>query len=325
MRGSLFQVHRISNRAHSILTKIKLMYFRSIIIFSIIMPLQIISPDYQHVETRYFDFFFTEKNRSIVETLALESDTIAVRIGLDLGVAIQEKITVQVAESGDFQELQPQHYGLPEWVSGVAYRTLSLIILKSPSEMSGAGYDLKKTFVHELSHVLLGSAFKKDEEIPQWLNEGVAMYESREWNFSRVSTMTQAVLTDALLPLSHITSGFPGERRKAELAYCQSFYLISFMISEYGKGTFHEFIHYYSKSKILDDALLKIYGVNLEQMEEKWYSYLKMRFSWIPILCSAGTLWFLMSLIFICSYIRKKRTVQMTIQRWQEEERFKDD
>jgi hypothetical protein len=289
------------------------------------MPLQIISPDYQKVETRYFDFFFTEKNRSIVETLARESDPIAVRIGLDLGVAIQERITVYIAEEGDFHELQPQHYSLPGWVSGVAYRTLSLIILKSPAEMSGAGYDLKKTFVHELSHVLLGSAFKKDEKIPQWLNEGVAMYESREWNFSRVTTMTQAVLTDALLPLSQITSGFPGERRKVELAYCQSFYLISFMITEYGKGKFHEFIHYYSKSKILDDALLKIYAVNLDQMEEKWHSYLKMRFSWIPILCSTGILWFLMSLIFICSYIRKKRTARMTIQRWEKEERFKED
>ncbi len=325
MRGRLFQVYGTNNRAQSSLTNIKLMHYRSVIIFSIIVPLQIISPDYQKVETRYFDFFFTEKNRTIAETLARESDTIAVRIGSDLGVAIQERITVHIAEEGDFQEVQPQHYSLPEWVSGVAYRTLSLIILKSPAEMSGADYDLKKTFVHELSHVLLGSAFRKDEQIPQWLNEGVAMYESREWNFSRVSTMTQAVLTDALLPLSHITSGFPGERRKVELAYCQSFYLISFMITKYGKGKFHEFINYYSKVKILEEALLKVYGLNLAQLEKKWHGYLKMRFSWIPILSSAGTLWFLISLIFISSYVRKKHTARMTIQRWEEEERLKKD
>jgi len=301
------------------------MHYINLIILSIIAPLQIISPDYQKVDTRYFEFFFTENNRTIVEKLARESDTIAVRIGLDLGVAVQGKIMVHIADEGNFQEVQPQHYSLPEWVSGVAYRSLSLIILKSPAEVSGGSYDLKKTFVHELSHVLLGSAFRKDEQIPQWLNEGVAMYEAREWNFNRVSTMTQAVLTDTLLPLVYITRRFPRGRMNVELAYCQSFYLISFMITEYGKSKFHDFIHYYSKAKILEEALIKIYGMDLAQLEEKWHGYLKMRFSWIPILSSAGTLWFLISFIFICSYLRKKHTVRMTIQRWEEEDRLKKD
>ena len=42
--------------------------------------------------------------------------------------------------------------------------------------------------------------------MPRWLNEGVAMYLSREWDFTRVTTITQAVLTDSLIPLSQLAA-----------------------------------------------------------------------------------------------------------------------
>ena len=44
-----------------------------------------------------------------------------------------------------------------------------------------------------------------------------------------------------------------------------------------------------------------------DEIEELWLEYLKLRFSWIPILFSTGTLWFLASLVFIWGYVHKKR------------------
>jgi len=286
----------------------------------LLFPLQILSLDYQKVSTRYFDFFFDEYDRGIVEHLARESDSIAEGVMADLGVTPKRTIKVYVTTKNGFQKAQPHHNVMPDWVLGVAYQKLSLIIVKSPRAMRRGRYDLRKIFIHELAHILLGSTFRDNEHIPQWLNEGVAMYESREWSFTRVSTITQAVLTDSLLPLSEITHAFPMEREKAELAYCQSFYLISFLISKYGKKRFHDFIRYYSRERMLEDAFLKVYGMNLNRLEKKWYSYLKMRFSWIPIITSTSTLWFLITLIFIYGYIRKKSRTSVTLKQWEKEE-----
>ncbi|KPJ58153.1 MAG: hypothetical protein AMJ42_03810 [Deltaproteobacteria bacterium DG_8] len=296
------------------------MKYRCTIFLFLLIPIQALSPDYQKISTGYFDFYFTEYDRNVVEGLARESDRIAEKVMSDLGVESKGMIKVYITMENEFQKVPSYHSAIPDWVSGVAYHKLSLIVIKSPRAIKGVHYDLRKTFIHELTHVLLGSTFEDDEHIPRWLNEGVAMYESREWSFTRVSTITQAVLTDSLLPLSEITHAFPMERKKAELAYCQSFYLISFLITKYGREKLHRFIRYYSKERMLEEALLKVYSMNQRQLEEKWQSYLKTRFSWIPIITSTGTLWFLITLIFICGYIRKKRRMIVTLKQWKEEE-----
>ncbi len=286
----------------------------------LVIPSQAISSDYQKISTRYFDFFFNTYDKNVVEHLASESDIIAEKVMSNLGVIFKGKIEVRIAGRDEFKKVQPHHRDIPNWVSGIAYHKLSLIILKSPRPIRGGHYDLKKTFVHELTHVLFGSSIKNGAQIPRWLNEGVSMYESREWSFTRVSAITQAVLTDALLPLSEITYTFPRERREVELAYCQSFYLISYLIKKYGKRRFQNFIKHYTKEERFEDALLKIYGVNLNMLEKNWHSYLKMRYSWIPIITSTSTLWFIITLIFICGYIRKRRRVVATLQQWEEDE-----
>lgn len=293
-------------------------YGCTIIIF-LLTPIHVLSQDYQKISTHYFDFFFADYDRKVVRLLASESDTIAEEVMSDLGVESKKKIKVYITKGSEFQKLQPYRNVLPDWVLGVAYHKLSLIILKSPGAVRRGRYDLKKTFIHELTHILLGSTFRSDEDIPRWLNEGVAMYVSREWSFNRISTITQAVLTDSLLPLSEITRTFPRQRKDVELAYCQSFYLISFMIAKYGREKFHNFIQYYSKERMFEEALLKIYGINLHRLEKSWHSYLKMKFSWIPIITSTSTLWFLITLIFLCGYIRKKRKAGLTLKEWEEE------
>ena len=56
-------------------------------------------------------------------------------------------------------------------------------------------------FAHEFSHIALGRALA-GVKVPVWLNEGLAIYEAREWTFSRISVLTRASLTDRLIPLA---------------------------------------------------------------------------------------------------------------------------
>ena len=289
-------------------------------VYSFLMiPLLTSLPAYDTITTPYYDFFFTHGDREAVEALAEESSAITESVLSDLGVTLAGKISVYIPDRGSFQNAQPAKTILPDSVIGTAYHQLSRMVLKSPRALRGTPIHLRKTFVHELTHILLGQAFTRHEQVPRWLNEGLAMYESREWSFDRVVTMTQAVLTDSLLPLSDLTHAFPQGKKNLELAYCQSFYLISFLVSEYGTEQFHDFIRSYSKEQVLEDVLLTIYGMNLYELERRWHRTLKMRFSWIPLITSSITLWFLITLIFMVSYLRKKKNVQVTLKKWEEE------
>jgi len=283
------------------------------------IPLLAGLPPYDTISTPYYDFFFTHEDRGAVEALAEGSSAITESVLSDLGVTLTGKISVYIPDRGGFHNAQPVQTILPDSVIGTAYHQLSRIVLKSPRAFTRTPINLRKTITHELTHILLGQAFTRHEHVPRWLNEGLAMYESREWSFDRVVTMTQAVLTDSLLPLTDLTHTFPQDKKNLELAYCQSFYLVSFLVSEYGTARFHDFIRSYSKEQVLEDVLLTIYGMNLYELERRWHRTLKMRFSWIPLITSSITLWFLITVIFIVSYLRKKRNVQVTLKNWEEE------
>jgi predicted metallopeptidase len=286
----------------------------------ILTPCIVAASDARTIATSHFVFYFHEKEHGIAASLAAQAERIRGEIVEDLGLDFDEVTTVYLAHSlKEYAEIQPRGW-VPTWSAAVAYPSLNLIIMKSPRVMKGGHMDLDKVFKHELTHIAVGRAFRGREEVPRWLDEGLAMYESREWSFSRVSSMTKAVLTDSLIPLSEITSSFPREVARAELAYSQSFYLISFLVSKFGKEDFHRFIREYTRGGDLKGILLKVYGIGWDDFEEEWKGYLRLRFSWIPILTSTTTLWFLITLVFILGYARKKRAQRMLYEQWEQED-----
>jgi hypothetical protein len=261
-----------------------------------------------------------EEDRIAVQRLADNATVIVHRILNDLGVDFPGEIKVYIADRGGFQKIQPTSTIFPDSIVGVAFSRLSLIILKSPREARGFRADLLKTFIHELTHIILGSAFKGEEQIPRWLNEGISLYVSREWSFNRVTAMTRAVLTDSIIPLSELTHRFPENPRDLQLAYAQSFYLVSFLITRFGRESFHTFIRLFSQNKDLEKTLLQVYSLTVEEWENEWKSFLEMRFSWIPLITSSTALWFVITLIFVYGYLSKKRKMKGTLKQWEEEE-----
>jgi hypothetical protein len=194
-----------------------------------------------------------------------------------------------------------------------------VIVLCSPRAVKGSRIDLLDVFAHEFSHIALGRALA-GVRVPVWLNEGLAIYEAREWTFSRISVLTMAALTDRLIPLPVLALSFPEEVGPAELAYAESFMFVSFLINKVGREAFHRLLRDYTRYGDLEGALRRGTGMNLADLEERWLFYLKLRVSWIPIITSVSTLWFVMALIFVYGYLRKKRQAEKRLREMMEEE-----
>ena len=62
-------------------------------------------------------------------------------------------------------------------------------------------------------------------------------------------------------------------------------------------------------------------GRHLVTLEGEWIDYMKMRVSWIPLITSATTFWFMVTVIFICGYYRKRRRSKTILVQWEEEEK----
>jgi hypothetical protein len=274
---------------------------------------------FERQDTRYFRL--ESDDVQILSYLAKEADTITDAVVEQLGLPLKKPVDVIIASTvEEFQRVQPAGSQVPTWAIGVAYPAQNLIILLSPKAHQRGRIDLVRTFQHEVIHIVLGQAFKGKENVPRWLDEGLAMIAADEWSVSRLSTMTFAALGRKLIPMDEIIGSFPWDPQQAEIAYCQSFYFISFLKGRFGSEAFKQFLQEYVRDKNFRRAIQDAYQKSWPEMEQEWLDYLRLRFSWIPLITSSTTLWFLATLIFLLGYLRKKRMNRLKLAEWTREE-----
>jgi hypothetical protein len=271
-------------------------------------------------ENDRFVIRYSTGDDGLAAELMRDSLQIRERVIADIGVDFAEKTEIRLSPTIEaFQEAQPGGTWIPLWATGVAYPRQNIIVLLSPRAVKGSRLNMIEVFAHEFSHIALGRALT-GVKVPLWLNEGLAIYEAREWTFSRISVLTRASLTDRLIPLAVLTLSFPAEEEPADLAYAESFMFISFLINKVGREAFHLLIRDYIRHGDLAGALRRGTGMNLADLEERWLVYLKLRVSWVPIITSVTTLWFIAALIFTYGYARKKRQANRRLREMEAEE-----
>jgi hypothetical protein len=275
-------------------------------------------PQLEEIHTPHFYIRHTPDTAGLARQLSLECEHWKSHVEKTTGLTIDSPVTVIVTGGNqDFQRAQPEGSNIPVWAAAVAYPSLKLIIIKG--ERGRSALDLENIFLHEYSHLLLGTIFTRNP-IPDWLHEGLAMRLAGEWSISRALTMSEAVLGDRIIPLDKLVVSFPDEEHLAQVAYAESYYVISFFLSEFGSGALAKFIKDYGRGFGFENALYRSTGLKKEVFEQRWKRFVRLRFSWLPIISGAGGLWFLISLLFILAYLRKKKRARRTLEAWHEEE-----
>jgi hypothetical protein len=278
------------------------------------------APPLHKAETELFTFWYYQANHKAAAYLMQSADQVARDISASLGLPVSARITVYLVPAfEDVRQILPASSQVPSWAIGAAFPAEVSIVLLTDKKI-----DLATTFRHEVNHLVLGQVFKGSRRVPRWLDEGLAMIQAREWSMSRLATMTNAALSDSLIPMDELVRAFPHDLRDAELAYCQSFYFISFLKGKFGDAAFTAFLRNYARSRDFAAAIQKTYLMSWESMEHLWLDYLELRFSWIPILTSTGTLWFLATLIFLAGYLRKRSKSRQTMELWTQQDVLDD-
>jgi len=246
------------------------------------------------------------------------------KITQDIGFAPTELIGVTMAfTEAEFNQFQQEGDRLPQWAVGVAYPALNLMVIRSPRLVAGTQENPLKTFIHELSHLILASQFGR-HPIPRWLNEGLAMYEAYEWHPSQDLLMARAVLSGQLISLDKLTKAFGGEGFEIHQAYFQSYSLVNYLISTYGRQDFHSFVLRLSRGQPFEQALQETFPLSPQSFETKWKRHLRLRFNWIPILTSTAVLWFLIASSLFGIYLIRKRKNRRILRKWSREDQWEE-
>jgi len=279
-----------------------------------------IPDNYTEHKTANFQFIYPEGGERIAEQITSRAEKMRARMVDEIGVNPTGTTRVYIARNQkDFNMLQPGGRPLPNWVAGVAYPHLNLVLMRQAGS-SGQPINLLETFEHELSHIILRRVVKDRNALPKWFVEGLAQWQARQMDLERGMRLAKALISGRLIPLDDLIHRFPRYTTDIHLAYDESFAFLNFLIGEYGLDTFQSFIRRLGDGEKFVKAMESSYMTSLHELEKQWISDLKMSYNWIPLLSSGGTVWTLASILIIIGYIRKRRQTRIRMAKWEKEE-----
>jgi hypothetical protein len=188
-----------------------------------------------------------------------------VRLSQDVGVGTNSPVDIYIyANQKDLQEAVLFE---PSWAGGQGFAENNIVIIGiSPDQLDWG----KSTETHELTHVLVGHlTFSCLGFIPQWLNEGLAVYAEGGPHAGEQTLLDQAVASNTLMSLRSLTGNFPSTS-SGYLAYGEAYSVVNFLIKTYGRDKITTLLLDLRDGATADAALQGVYGFNVDGLEDAW-------------------------------------------------------
>ncbi len=188
----------------------------------------------------------------------------------DTGVSLTEPIRIYIY--GSSTDLRGSMIFPQEWTGGVAFTRYGCIAIGiSPVNLAWG----QRAIAHELTHLVIHQmTLNPYSSLPNWLVEGLAMRSEGPLGREFQKYLDRAIASDSLFSVRSLASPFSTDAEKSYLSYAQSYSLVDFLISTYGKDRMFELLDTLSEGSTYDDALTRVYGFDSDGLEQLWREYL---------------------------------------------------
>lgn len=230
-------------------------------------------------ETEHFKFYSVFKDKKVIGDLADALESNYNDITNNLMINLDEKINVKVYKN---MEEYKRGAAVSTWTdTWVSFSTGQLgdIRMLSPQDKEFEWYNMdfaRNSIVHQFVHVLMLENYKDMNDMPMWLTEGIATYESQKNNVEYKNKVKEYIQRNEdfdfkVLSVSH---------KKKELksvyydnfpkigGYYYSYSIIDFIVTEYGYDKLKEICEDYTNYL----NILEMTDEN--QFIEKWTDFL---------------------------------------------------
>jgi hypothetical protein len=209
----------------------------------------------------------------VLELMMSAQEALA-RLSADTGAVLDRPAQLYIyANSLDLQGamIHPQ-----EWTGGVAYTRHGIIAIGiAPTNISWG----KRAIAHELAHLVVHQmTLNPYNELPTWLDEGLAMYAEGEIEDVFVSYLERAIDNDSLISVTSLCSPFSAYSDMASLGYAQSASLVRYLIESYGQPKMLELLNTFKEGSGYDEAMEAVYGFDMETLDSLWQDYVSERY-----------------------------------------------
>ncbi len=197
------------------------------------------------------------------------------RLREEIGIEFLDPVNIYVyASRSDMRSAVPSH----SQVFDEATVTLGIALSEDTMVVLGTAPNVESIIAHELSHLVVGKLVESPlaSPLPRWLDEGLAMYAEGELPARNALALEEAIREDKLISVRSL-SGYVGDPEKVDLFYAEAYSLVEFLLKEYGKEKMHELLNEFASGATQEEALEKVYGLSLDELDARWREYLRER------------------------------------------------
>ena len=216
--------------------------------------------------------YWYQGEQSFAEEIMLSVQQALVRLAEDAGAYVKEVVKIYIY--GSSQDLREAMIYPQEWTGGAAFTRYSTIVIGITPQNLPWG---KGAIAHELTHLVIHQmTLNPYNDLPTWLDEGLAMYNEGGLSPTFTAYLNRAIAEDTLISVRSLSSPFSAYGEQSRLSYAQSYSLVEFLISEYGRDKILELLDTFREGSSYDGALMKVHGFDTNGLDILWRDYVTM-------------------------------------------------
>jgi len=134
---------------------------------------------------------------------------------------------------------------------------------------------LRRILFHEYTHAVV-RAISRKQDVPQWLNEGLAVYFSETPSNREAHLLRQIKLGQSLVPLANLHGGFTGmSSAQASIAYAESYSAVKALADRYGLYRLRQLLEDLGNRKEFAAAFAEQFMIPYETFQSDWQTTVK--------------------------------------------------
>jgi hypothetical protein len=145
--------------------------------------------------------------------------------------------------------------------------------------------EIDRQIPHEIMHVMLFQKYgDRYENIPTWLNEGLASLVEANPDPDYFILLQDAIENNSLLPIETLCSGFRLEASLFYLSYAESESFTRYLYDNFGASEMVELLDRYADGVECTRGPQLVYNQTLARLEDRWYRDLVGETNWSGIM-----------------------------------------
>jgi tetratricopeptide (TPR) repeat protein len=186
------------------------------------------------------------------------------KVGSDFNFYPDERVAVVIYQNKQFQDLLNKS----ENVGGLYDGKIRVPVGGMDSERDWE--QLRTVLLHEYAHVVVH--FLTHNKCPLWLNEGIAEYESEQWDEGKTRRIKGALERGGFIPLGDLSAALKktSDHKRVTLAYIEAFSIARFIVERYGVYSLRRILDAIDGGDGINEALVKALGVDQQRLEKEW-------------------------------------------------------